>query len=173
MTGIEFLVRVRAGSGSENPDPIHNNIRNHNSKVNTGRKLNNTVEKFWDTYLGRERGATDPKQKRNPNLERITKTRLSVDCPVDRPMCSVDRHQQRATIIQSFDRAVDRDTPVHVVHTGRPGGRPAFSTGRPRSRPGANLACFNAQSCSFVFRSLCYPLPSLLFPLSPYISLIY
>ena len=49
---------------------------------------------------------------------------------------------------------------MHVVHTGRPGGRPAFSTGRPCGRPGASQACFNASSCSFVFRSLCYLLPS-------------
>jgi len=53
---------------------------------------------------------------------------------------------------------------VHVVHTGRPGDRPAFSTSRPCGRLEANLACFNVSSCSFVFRSLCYLLP---FPLSP------
>ena len=52
LADIGFPVRVRAYSKSENPDPILNNISNHNLKANTGRKLNNTVEKFWDTYLG-------------------------------------------------------------------------------------------------------------------------
>ena len=41
----------QADSRSENLDPIHNNISNHNSKANTERKLNNTVENIWDTYL--------------------------------------------------------------------------------------------------------------------------
>ena len=72
----------------------------------------------------------------------------------------------RAACFQSVDQAVDRANPVHVVHTGRSGGRPAFSTGRPCGRPGANLACFNAPSCSFVFRSLCYLPMSPLSPLS-------
>jgi len=52
QAGIGFPVRVRAYSRSENPDPILNNISNHNLKVNTGRKLNNIIEKIWDTHLG-------------------------------------------------------------------------------------------------------------------------
>jgi len=98
--------------------------------------------------------------------------RLSVDRTVDRSSSTVDRTvdrtQQRAGCFQSVDRAVDRvvnrDTLVHVVHTGRPGGRLAFSTGRPCGRPVAFLACFNASFAPFDFRSLCY-LP--LSPLSP------
>ena len=77
--------------------------------------------------------------------------RLSVDRPVDRPMprstAPVDRAQPRAACFQlvdragrplssTVDRAVDRANLVHVVHAGRPGGRPAF-TGRPGGRPGA------------------------------------
>ena len=50
--GTGFSVRVRTDSRSENPDPILNNISNHNSKTHTGGKLNNTVEKIWDTHLG-------------------------------------------------------------------------------------------------------------------------
>ena len=42
----------QAYSSSENSDPILNNISNHNLKVNTERKLNNTVKKIWDTYQG-------------------------------------------------------------------------------------------------------------------------
>ena len=52
LVGIGFPVRIRAYSRSENPDPILNKISNHNSKTHTGRKLNNMVEKFWDSYLG-------------------------------------------------------------------------------------------------------------------------
>ena len=44
--GIRFTVRVRADSKTENPDPIPNNMSNHNLKTNTGRKLNNTVKKI-------------------------------------------------------------------------------------------------------------------------------
>ena len=115
----------------------------------------------------------DPIQKRNPNPERKAKTRLSVDQPVDRPMSTVDRTQTESSAMsvgQPVGRqllaTVDRANPVHVVHTGGPGGRPASSTGRPCCRLGANLACFNAPSWSFDFRSLCYLLPSPLSPLS-------
>ena len=52
QAGTGFPVRVRAYSRSENPDLIHNNISNHNLRANTKRKLNNMVEKIWDTYLG-------------------------------------------------------------------------------------------------------------------------
>ena len=52
LAGIGFPVRVRAYTRSENPDPILNNINNHNLKTHTERKLNNMIEKFWDTYLG-------------------------------------------------------------------------------------------------------------------------
>ena len=76
----------------------------------------------------------------------------------------------RAACFQSVDRAVDRSMPWSTGRStglsGRPGGRPTFSTGRPCGRPGANLACFNAPSCSFVFRSLCYLPMSPLSPLS-------
>ena len=61
MAGIGFSVWVRAGFRSENPDPIHNNISNQNSKTHTGRKLNNTVEKILGHvpgYVSWERGAT-------------------------------------------------------------------------------------------------------------------
>ena len=50
-----------ADSRSENPDLPHNNISNHNPKSNTGRKLNNTVEKILGHvagYVSRVRGAT-------------------------------------------------------------------------------------------------------------------
>jgi len=70
--GIGFSVRVRAGSRSENPDPIHNNISNHNSKTYTGRKLNNTVEKnlgHVPGYVSRERGATIYPPNKNFVLE--------------------------------------------------------------------------------------------------------
>ena len=46
QAGTRFPVRVRADSRSENSDPIHDNLSNHNPKTNTGRKLNNTVKKF-------------------------------------------------------------------------------------------------------------------------------
>ena len=86
----------------------------------------------------------DPKQKRNLNPERKAKTRLLVD----RPMSSIDRPidwtQTESSLLSigrplyaTVDRVVDRANPVHVVHTGRPGGRPTFSTGRPCDRPGA------------------------------------
>ena len=52
QTSIGFPVRIRAYSRSENPDPILNNISNRNPKTHTRKKLNNTVENFWDTYLG-------------------------------------------------------------------------------------------------------------------------
>ena len=52
QASIGFPVRVRAYSRSENPDPILNNISNHDPKTQTGGKLNNTVEKIWDTHLG-------------------------------------------------------------------------------------------------------------------------
>ena len=58
---VGFPVLVRADSRSENPNPIHNNISNHKSKANTGRKLNNTVEKnlgHVSEYVSRVRGAT-------------------------------------------------------------------------------------------------------------------
>ena len=112
----------------------------------------------------------DLNQKRNPNPERKAKMRLSVNRPVDRPMTMVDRAVDRARTDSSLlsvgrpggrpfyatvDREVDRANPVYVVHTGRP-----------CDRPGANLACFNAPSCSFIFRSLCYLPMSSLSPLS-------
>ena len=50
-TNIRFPVQLRADSRSENSDSIPNNIGNHNYK-NTGRKLNNTFEKIWDTHQG-------------------------------------------------------------------------------------------------------------------------
>ena len=56
LAGMGFPVRVRAYSRSENPDPMHKNISNHNSKTYTERKLNNMVEKFWDTYQGTSPG---------------------------------------------------------------------------------------------------------------------
>jgi len=82
QAGIGFLVRVRAYSRSENPDPIHNNISNHNSKANTGRKLNNTIEKILghvSEYVSRERGATflisigkfDQKSNFQPRLAKV------------------------------------------------------------------------------------------------------
>ena len=46
QASIGFPVRVRADSRSETPDLIHNNIYNHNTKIHTGRKLNNMVENF-------------------------------------------------------------------------------------------------------------------------------
>ena len=61
LAGIEFPVRVSAYSRSENPDPILNNISNHNSKTHTGRKLSNIVEKILGLvsgYVSRVRGAT-------------------------------------------------------------------------------------------------------------------
>ena len=92
----------------------------------------------------------NPKQKRNPNPKRKAKTRLSVDRAVDRPMSTVgravDRTQTESNLLSvsrpcgrpllaTVDRAVDRAIPVHVVHTGRPGGRPAFSTSSISSLP--------------------------------------
>ena len=49
---IGFPVRVRADSKTENPDPIQNNMSNHNLKTNTGRKLKQYGQKNWDTYFG-------------------------------------------------------------------------------------------------------------------------
>ena len=136
------------------------------------------VSGFYETLIG-----FDPKQKGNLNLQRIAKTRLSVDRAVDRPLstvdCPVDQTQQRADCFQSVDRAVDHslatvhwavDRPfaVHVVHIGRPSGRPTLSTGGPCGRPGPVLVCCNAPFVPFVFRSLCYLPLSPLFVLSPY-----
>ena len=60
QASIGFPVRVRADSRSENPDPIPNNMSNHNLKINIRRKLNNTVKKIRTSigYVSRERGAT-------------------------------------------------------------------------------------------------------------------
>ena len=61
QAGIGFPVRVRAYSRFENPDPILNNISNHNLKANTERKLNNKIEKnlgHASEYVSRERCAT-------------------------------------------------------------------------------------------------------------------
>ena len=58
---IGFPIWVRADSRSENLDPIHNNISNHNSKTNTGRKLKQYGRKnlgHASGYVSRERSAT-------------------------------------------------------------------------------------------------------------------
>jgi len=107
------------------------------------------------------------------NPQRKAKKHLSVDrsvdrstdaCqrstdPVDRRMSTVDRPDQPDPTESSMlsvgqpggrplyamvDRAFDQANLVHVVHTGRPGGRRAFYIGRPCGRPGAFLAWFNA-----------------------------
>ena len=65
---------------------------------------------------------------------------MSVGRPGGRPLPS------------TVDRAVDRNVHVHVVHAGRPGDRPAFSTGRPGGRPGAQsglLQCVISRSLIF------------------------
>ena len=72
QAGIGFPVRVRTYSRSKNPDPILNNISNHNLKANTGRKLNNTVEKnlgHVSGYVSRELGATIYPPNKNFVLE--------------------------------------------------------------------------------------------------------
>ena len=38
-TGIEFPVQIMADSKTKNPNPIPNNISNHNPKINIRRKL--------------------------------------------------------------------------------------------------------------------------------------
>ena len=59
----------------------------------------------------------DPIQKKNLNLKRKVKTRLSVDRPVNRPtprsIAPVDRAQLRAKAYQSIDRS-DRSLPSTV-----------------------------------------------------------
>ena len=91
-------------------------------------------------------------QKRNPNLKRKVKTRLSVDRPVDRdrPMprstAPVDRAQPRLRPCQSVDRAVDRFLPrltgrstgmfrCMFVHASRSSSRPWIRVCRPPGRP--------------------------------------
>jgi len=77
-----------------------------------------------------------PKQKRSPNSERRTKRVCRSTDPCPRSIGPVDWDQPRAGSCQSInrsvdhsfatvDQAVDRAIPVHVVHTGRLGGRPA------------------------------------------------
>ena len=69
---IGFLVRVRAYSRSENPDPIPKSISNNNSKTHTGRKLSNMVEKILGLvsgYVSRVRGATIYPPNKNFVLE--------------------------------------------------------------------------------------------------------
>jgi len=78
-------------------------------------------------------------QKRSMNPKRrhrFAPRYVSIDRPVDWPCPSIDRSvnrdQQRALsfsrstvlvnrLLATFNRAVDRAVPVHVVHTGRPG----------------------------------------------------
>ena len=71
------------------------------------------VPEFKETHI-----EFDPIQKRNLNLKRKVKTRLSVDRPVDRPMprstMPVDRAQPRAEPCQSVDRAGRPLLPVHA-----------------------------------------------------------
>ena len=75
LAGTGFPVWVGADSRSENPDPIHNNIRNHNSKTHTGRILNNMIENFLghvSGYVSRERGVTvvHPKELQQAHVTR-------------------------------------------------------------------------------------------------------
>ena len=58
--GIGFPVPGRTDSKTENPDPIPNNISNHNSKINTERKIETIQSKklgHVPGYVSRERGA--------------------------------------------------------------------------------------------------------------------
>ena len=100
-----------------------------------------------------------PKQKRSLNPERKAKTRPSVDRPVNWPSCSVDQPGRPAPtennllsvgrpggrpFLATVDRAVDRDTFVHVVHTSRQPGRPV----PPPVDRGSVLACCKHRSYS-------------------------
>ena len=106
-----------------------------------------------------EKESESQKKSQNASVGRpaARPTHASVDRAVDQTQTESSLLSVGRPFHATVDRAVDRANPMHNVHTGRP----AFSTGR----PGANLACFNASSCSFVFRSL-YLLPSPLSPLS-------
>ena len=68
-------------------------------------------------------------QKRSPNPIRRSRVACRSTGPVDRPFPSVDRsvdrRQQKVQVCQSVDWWVDRAGAVHIVHAGRPGGRPA------------------------------------------------
>ena len=82
QASIGFPVWVRADSRSENLDPIHNNISNHNSKANTGRKLNNTVEKILghvSEYVSREQGATIYPPNKNFVLEISIRKKMNME----------------------------------------------------------------------------------------------
>jgi len=78
-------------------------------------------------------------------------------------MSMVDRTQTESSLLsvgrpggRLLYATIDRANPVHVVHTGWPGGRPAFSTGRPCSRPRAYPVLLQ---CAILL--LCLPIPVL------------
>ena len=86
FASIGFPVRVRADSRSENPDPIPNNIGNHNLNTNNETKrLKNSGHA--SEYVSRERGVTiyPPNKnfvlkifiRREMNMEEIT---INDDC---------------------------------------------------------------------------------------------
>ena len=119
------------------------------------------VPEFMETQVG-----FNPIQKSNLNPKRKVKracrsTGRSTDPCHGRPARSTAPNRERALVSRSTG-PVDRSFLCTLVHAGRPGGRPASSTGR----PGALLVCSSVVSRSFVVRSLCYLLPSPLSPLS-------
>ena len=67
--GSRFLVRVRADSKTENPDPIPNNMSSHNTKIIARRKLKQYGRKILrhvSGYVSREWGAVVPLQNHLP-----------------------------------------------------------------------------------------------------------
>ena len=104
---------------------------------------------FIETQVG-----FNPIQKRNSNPKRKVQSRLSVDRPMPRSIGPVDRSFPRARPLQSVDRG--RSTAPTCARPCTPvdrAGRPASSTGRPRHRPGAQIACSMRRS-SFLCRPI-------------------
>ena len=120
------------------------------------------VPEFMETQV-----EFNPNQKRNSNPKRKLQPRPSVDRPVDRPRprstSPVERANPRARPLQSVDRA--RSTAPSCARPCTPVDRPPPPVDREVDRE-HNWPAPCAVSRSFVVRSLCYLLPSLLSPLS-------
>ena len=100
---------------------------------------------------------------------------------VDRPLSSVDWDQLRADAFQSVDRAVDRSfvtvdravdraMSVHVMHTGRLGGRPGSVHRSTGPSTGICLGLLHAPFLLPLTSDLCAIFLYLLYLFSPYNS---
>ena len=107
------------------------------------------------------KGIRIPKESQNAPVSRsagrpthATVDRVGRPGPTESKSLSVGRPGGRP-LSATVDRAVDGANFVHVVHAGRPGGRLAFSTGRPDSRPGAQSGLLQCVISYSLISDLC------------------